>query len=717
MSELLVPIKDKDSAVLAINLQADAIYVSGPAFSARQAASLNLEDLNDIIIYAHLYHTKVYVTLNTLIFDNEFDDVIKYVDDLISLNIDALIIQDLGLLYYLKNVYPTLELHGSTQMHLHNFNCLAFALANNIKRVVIPRELSLDKIKHYHHIFPLLSLEVFIHGALCTSYSGQCYYSAFYQTGSGNRGSCEQNCRRHHYFNNKDDYQLSLKDLAIKNDILLLNNSVDSFKIEGRLKSKEYLYSVIKYYQSILNNHEDKVMFDNVQIAFNRQYTKGKLLSASSNELSNKKRINNNGLYLGKIISFNNKYLDIKTSKKIYLKDNIRIVNDNYESGWLVKEVNQIDNNVIRINKDNHVNKNDDVYLVKSNRLSDEIKVCSKKYYRKLNYDISIFLELNKPIIVLVNNNSFISDFVIEKPINNIMNHDDIVKIFSKTNDTPIRFNIDVQGTREFFVSKGLINSFKRNIIDNLVNSNLFKNKLIKNNNISFNKEPVSFYGYKFCIRTYEQAKILIKYHVEEVYVDNLKLLNEINKDFKVIIPVLPRVIKDEYFGEIIDIITPYSKVMVSELGMLHKLKNKQLEVNLSMNITNIYGLQLLKEYNVTNVMVSFEDKLFNNKIVNQTTTSLAYTYLPLMIMEYCPINNNKKDKCNDCHLCQEKQYYLTSDNNKKLPLVYRGYDCLELFSDKPLFNDQKTNYKMISFTIENKDECEKILASFLNNI
>ncbi|MDR3214944.1 MAG: U32 family peptidase, partial [Bacilli bacterium] len=199
--ELLVPIKDKASAILAINLKAKALYCSGPHYSARQAANISYEDLQAIIEYAHLYQCRVYLALNILIFNDTFDDVKKEIDILVKMGIDALIMQDLGLLYYVKQVYPQLEIHSSTQMSIHNEYGLLFAQNNNIKRVVLPRELSFKTIKRYHHLFSNIELETFIHGALCTSYSGQCYYSAFNKRGSGNLGTCEQNCRRHHYFN------------------------------------------------------------------------------------------------------------------------------------------------------------------------------------------------------------------------------------------------------------------------------------------------------------------------------------------------------------------------------------------------------------------------------------------------------------------------------------------------------------------------------------
>ncbi|MDR3215402.1 MAG: hypothetical protein LBT75_03890 [Bacilli bacterium] len=216
-------------------------------------------------------------------------------------------------------------------------------------------------------------------------------------------------------------------------------------------------------------------------------------------------------------------------------------------------------------------------------------------------------------------------------------------------------------------------------------------------------------------IRTLEQAKILMKYHIKEVYVDNLGLLNKIKDYFDKIIPVLPRIIKDEYFDDIVSLVQDYPVIMVSDLGMLELFKNKDKEANYSLNISNEYGLKLLDDYQVNNVLFSLENMNYNKRLANQTTTSLGYGYQPLMIMEYCPINKDKNHHCLECTLCQEHQYYLKDEDHQSLPLVYHGYDILELFSKQPVINNNiQTNYVLISLTIEKQHECEKIIKKYL---
>ncbi|MGL4382389.1 MAG: peptidase U32 family protein, partial [Bacilli bacterium] len=300
--ELLVPIKNKDAAFLAINLNADALYCSGPAFSARHEASISFSEIKEIIDYAHLYQKKVYITLNTLINEKDFINVIKYVDELIKLNIDALIIQDLGLLNYLNKYRSSLVLHASTQMHIHNRYGLALLEQYHFKKVVIPRELNLKQIKLLKE-HSNIDLEVFIHGALCTSYSGQCYYSYLKGNGSGNHGSCQQECRKVHSINNSLEYSLSLKDLSIQESIIDLKDLANTFKIEGRLKSLTYLYSTTLFYQDLIKqNFYNNEMASLMQIAFNRTYTKGRLFNENGKQLLNKERINNNGLLIGNVV-------------------------------------------------------------------------------------------------------------------------------------------------------------------------------------------------------------------------------------------------------------------------------------------------------------------------------------------------------------------------------------------------------------------------------
>ena len=238
--ELLAPAGNMESLIAAINAGADAVYLSGKKYGARAfAANFSSEELIEAVKYAHLYDVKIYVTINTLIYENEMDDFINYVEFLYSINVDAVIMQDLGAMDLVRQKFPNLEIHASTQMNIHSLESVKLLEKLNIKRAVLSRELSIDDINHIKNNSNI-ELEIFVQGALCVSFSGQCLMSSLIGGRSGNRGTCAQCCRMKYDLvkNSKTidrGYLLSTKDLCALNNIdKLIDIGVDSLKIEGR---------------------------------------------------------------------------------------------------------------------------------------------------------------------------------------------------------------------------------------------------------------------------------------------------------------------------------------------------------------------------------------------------------------------------------------------------------------------------------------------------
>lgn len=259
-TELLAPAKNILCGIAAINHGADAVYIGGPLFGARAAASNSLADIEKLVSYAHLFRAKVYVALNTLLTDSELDLAVELCHQVYELGADALIIQDVGLL---ESDLPPIPLHSSTQMNNRTVEKVQFLEKVGFAQVVLARELSLSQIKKIRAATSV-SLECFVHGALCVSYSGQCYISEVISGRSANRGQCAQFCR--HAFNlqdkngvvlEKDRFLLSLKDLDLSNHLhALIDAGIRSFKIEGRLKDENYVKNVTATYRVAL----DKVL-------------------------------------------------------------------------------------------------------------------------------------------------------------------------------------------------------------------------------------------------------------------------------------------------------------------------------------------------------------------------------------------------------------------------------------------------------------------------
>lgn len=256
--ELLIPAKDLHGGQVAIQHGADALYIGAPRFGARQAAGNSLQDLDQLIQYAHLYGSKVHVTVNTLLFDNELEDARKLIWQLYEMGTDALIIQDLGIL---KMDLPPIALHASTQCHNHSLERIRMLKQAGFKRAILAREMDLETIQDIHNQCDI-ELETFVHGALCVCYSGQCYISKMMTGRSGNRGECAQICRTPFDLQDangkillKNKHLLSLRDMNRSAYLAdLMDAGVVSFKVEGRLKDENYVKNITAYYRQILDN-------------------------------------------------------------------------------------------------------------------------------------------------------------------------------------------------------------------------------------------------------------------------------------------------------------------------------------------------------------------------------------------------------------------------------------------------------------------------------
>lgn len=266
--ELLAPAKNLECGIAAIDHGADAVYIGAPRFGARAAAGNSLEDIRQLCHYAHQYQAKVHVTVNTIIYDSELNDTLDMIRDLQEAGVDALLLQDMGVLYALQGKGPSAvdftwakELHSSTQCDTRSAEKVKWLQALGFNRAVLARELSVQEISDIHQAVPDMDLEVFVHGALCVSYSGVCYASEKCFGRSANRGECAQFCRMKFNLWDSDNKEiehqrhlLSLKDMCqIDNLEALADAGACSFKIEGRLKDAGYVKNVVSAYSQRLD--------------------------------------------------------------------------------------------------------------------------------------------------------------------------------------------------------------------------------------------------------------------------------------------------------------------------------------------------------------------------------------------------------------------------------------------------------------------------------
>lgn len=366
---LLSPAKNKEVAVAAIQAGADAIYIGAPAFGAREKAGNSIEDLAEVVRYAHTYGVQVLVTVNTLLHDDEYPQAVRMIEELYRIGVDALIIQDLHLLDF---DLPPIRLHASTQCDNRTPEQVAQLRDLGFKRVVLARELSIDEIRAIHEAVPDIELEAFVHGALCVSYSGRCYISEVLAGRSANRGACAQFCRMAYDLldaegNEVLDEQgepihqrhlLSLQDLDRSAYLAeLIDAGVTTFKIEGRLKDAEYVTNVTAYYREKLDQLSNvqypisngavykKTFVPDPSKTFHRGAT-DYFLHGRTRPMANWDTPKSTGEYVGQVLEMRGNTLRVRLKPGIVLHNG-----DGLTIGSEGCNVNGVEGSLVKVNK------------------------------------------------------------------------------------------------------------------------------------------------------------------------------------------------------------------------------------------------------------------------------------------------------------------------------------------------------------------------------
>lgn len=330
--ELLAPAGSLEAFFAAVDAGADAVYTGLKEFSARaKAKNFSLKEIESITHYMQQRGKRLYVTLNTLVKENELSQLIDTLGALEEIGVDALIIQDLSIWKLAKDHFPGLELHASTQMTIHNAAGVKMLERMGFTRGVLAREMTLEEIAAIRQQ-TTLELEQFIHGALCFSYSGQCYFSSFLSGKSGNRGRCAQPCRRNHSYRQQEGYYFSPNDLSAI-DLLpeLETAGICSLKIEGRMKSAEYVHKVIRAYRQVLDAPEDqrKAIIKDAKLllkeSFGRQPTKGFLSGGQPSDMAIPAHKGATGRFMGEITQVRGGEISFKTKDALQVGARLRV--------------------------------------------------------------------------------------------------------------------------------------------------------------------------------------------------------------------------------------------------------------------------------------------------------------------------------------------------------------------------------------------------------
>lgn len=505
-TELLAPAKNIDIAKQAIDCGADAVYIGSVSFGARQNASNSIEDIKELVNYAHKFYVKVFVTVNTIISDNEINDVKKLIKKLYEIGVDALIIQDMAILeMFINGELPPIPLHISTQCDNRSVDKVGFFSKMCLPRVVLARELSLKQIEEIHKMHPKIELECFIHGALCVSYSGQCYLSQFIGGRSANKGQCAQPCRkRYSLIDDKgniiasDKHLLSLKDFNTS-DIIekMVDIGVKSFKIEGRLKDEVYVKNVVGFYRQKLDKISEKTSSGKVVLgfepdlkkSFNRGYTHYFL--EDRNKCFNFDTPKFVGEKLGTISKVTDRYFEIKNLKTIINKQDGLCFGKNSEFGCIV---NNVEGNKIFPNKMNmSINVGVEVFRNFDRKFEDTVLKTIAK--RQIGVDISY----NDGVITICDedkNSVLINIEETELANNKEKMIENFKKSFSKTGKSD--FYIDSISIKSDlpFVPVSKVNEYRRIAFDKLMIERLknYKREIQKTLNYTkFIKEELDY--------------------------------------------------------------------------------------------------------------------------------------------------------------------------------------------------------------------------------
>lgn len=757
--ELLAPAGNMECFIAAINAGADAVYLGGDKFSARAyAGNFDLNSIAKALSYAHLRGIKVYVTLNTLIKEKEFDEAKEYIDSLYIMGVDALIIQDAGLAYYLSEVYPDFEIHASTQMTVHNGEAARYLVDKGFKRIVLSRELSFKEIEYISKDLNV-ETEMFVHGALCVSYSGQCLMSSLIGGRSGNRGRCAQACRMPYTLINKENneskegYLLSPKDMCtieVVQDII--NSGTKSLKIEGRMKRPEYVAGVVKNYRKIIDkiqgvNFEEANIHDSKEELlqlFNREgFNKAYLYGNPGIDLMAINNPKNTGVFLGKV----NNDLTINLQSHIDINDGVR----NGDKGFVVTKItkeNILVNTAIKGEKVKlfplSYKKGDTLYKTSSEKTNNKYKVYTDTNLSKKNgINLSFSFEVDKPFTLSCKYNDKIyevSEGIVQKAINKPTTMEKLIENISKTGNSSFYVeNIDTKYYEDGFLPISEINKARRMLLESIekdiIESYTRKSKI---NNIA---ENVAFINSAVpecmvIINTKEQWKAFLQSDLKTAAVNLFWRNNGIREeDLKIpahkdIFLKIPNIIREE-FHSITNLIQRNIQnikgLVTANLGIINTFKNKTIIIgDYKLNLFNSYSTNFY--YNdLKACALSLE---LNKKEINDISTkskiplqAVIYGKIEMMVMEYCPIGSVAGGKCMGKHCknqCEKGTYVLKDRLNKEFP-VYTDLFCrsfilntvpLNLIDKRNEFIDMGINAFRIDLTDEDYDKSFTIINS-----
>lgn len=719
--ELLAPVGSYEALIASVQNGADAVYLAGSQFGARKfAKNFDDEEIVKAIQYAHIRGVAVYVTVNTLIKDEEWQAVTDYVDFLYVNDVDAVIVQDIGLASYLLTNYPDLPLHASTQMSAHSLSDVRYLYERGFSRVVVAREMPLEEIKNIQENVPV-ELEVFVHGALCISYSGQCLMSSYIGGRSGNRGSCAQPCRQLYHFDGETSYALSPKDLNAMDAVASLKDyGVASLKLEGRMKGPEYAATVVKAYRQKIDGVDEP---NHLKQIFNRTYTRGFLME--DRQIIASDAPGNRGEYIGTVAYYDseNKRLGIKMQKMLHKGDEIQIrrATSNIGARTDVFYINQRRVNTFKLDDlievpfKHKADKGEKLFRTYDAEWMDRARHSYLKEERKIDVTAFISILEGQSIYMTLtddkgNTVTALSEHLPEKAKNVALSADRVEKQLSKMGSTAYELSaVEIDLEEGLAVPTKAFNELRRQCTDQLDQvrqqryDRVSKQQRVVLKDVKSDKTVLAV-----SLRTREQLDAVLD-------LDVIKYCYTPDKD---VIRRLYRITTGERLIALKDEHVKSTPILVGNLGSLKHFDASDRILDYSLNLMNSYSIQAIQAKRAT-LSYEMDYQSINRLKSDKPLELIVYGHMPVMVMAYCPITKQNMH-CSTCsQQCMNNQL-LTDRFNEQFPMI-RSDNRLEILSSKQIhlmpYLDKlkkKMDVLRLDFTIETPETVRRITKGYM---
>ena len=763
--ELLAPVGSFEALKAAVQNGANAVYLGGKDFGARASANnFDRDELKEAVKYAHIRGVQVFVTTNTLRKENEIEDFLEYAKFLYDIDVDAIILQDIGMARLIKRELPDFELHASTQMVAHSLEDVKYLESVGFDRVVLAREVTVEEIKYICDNCKA-DIEVFVHGALCVCYSGQCLMSSMIGNRSGNRGRCAQPCRQRYELidvytgevvNSNGDYLLSPRDLnAIEEIDKVIDAGVHSLKIEGRMKRPEYVATVIDGYRKTIDeylatnklNVSDETINDLYTI-FNRKFTKGLLLGDVGKDMMNSQLPNNQGLYVGTVVDYNKKAkrLKIKLANTLKKGDGINLGGGTI--GRIIKNGNietiGYKGETIELDFVGEARKGQIVFKTSDSELMDRVQATftQDKEFVKNIIDAKITIKLGqKPILTLKDRHSneatIEGDKIVEEAMKVALSKEKVETQLRKLGNTPYELDLlEIELDDNVSLPISLLNQMRRDCIELLnkerisIKNRKYKNKIVKYKPVQYNRNKQQEISVK--VKNLEQLESALECGVDRIYYEDTntidKAMSLAMKYNKKVIYSAPRIIRNKEYNHLAKANNAgVESVQVGNYGSIDYFKDKKLNIDYYLNAFNSETINYYKEIGADTLCISQELNINEIKETIKYTDinieSVVYGYTPLMITEYCPmgviVRDCKKDK--RVAKCKESIYALRNSKGDEFRVSQ------DIFCRSTIYNSNVTcmldnlyelheigiNVLRLDFTLEDKDTVKEVIEAY----